>query len=78
MAALHADRRLRLSLFEIYVEFNFFSNFIGDCDIGHFLATFKSDYFKAIIMRFTRTRNCNLGHFNFFDQLAWLIEKVEN
>ena len=56
MAALHANRRLRLNLFKICFKFTFFLNFIDDFDIGHFLATFISEYFKAFIMRFTRTR----------------------
>ena len=42
---------------QIYFKLKFFSNFIDYFDIGHSLATFKSDYFKAIIMRFTRTRS---------------------
>ncbi len=57
MAALYANRRFRLNLSKFILKLNFFSNFIDDFDIGHFLATFKSDYFKAIIMRFTRTRS---------------------
>ena len=42
---------------QIYFKLNFFSNFIDDFDIGQSLVTFKSDYFKAIIMRFTRMRS---------------------
>ena len=56
MVELYANRRLRLNLCK-FISNSIFSNFIDDFDIGHSLATFKSDYFKAIIMRFTRTRS---------------------
>ena len=57
---------------QIYFKFNFFSNFIDDFDIGHFLATFISDYCKAIIMRYTRTRSKNTK--NKFKKAHYCVE----
>ena len=56
MVELYANRRLRLNLCKFILN-SIFLKFHWLFDIGHSLATFKSDYFKAIIMRFTRTRS---------------------
>ena len=72
MAELYANRRIRLKFIQIYFKINFFSNFIDYFDLGHSLATFKSDYLKAIIMRFTRTRSKERK--KFFKEAHYCVE----
>ena len=57
MAALHADRRLRLNLFKFLLNSIFSQISLTFLILDISLRLSKSDYFKAIIMRFTRTRS---------------------